>query len=106
MLHDNISSTPLTIPSQEQATTSQQAPIITTQQLETTQSMMRAYPHISTIPNPHDFDAVNPYDLEKLEEQFWEEQLKIENIPWWKQGLPSDSDDSDSPVLAANLGTP
>ncbi|KAL2512844.1 hypothetical protein Adt_18444 [Abeliophyllum distichum] len=31
MLHDNISSTPLSSPSQELATTSQQTPIITTQ---------------------------------------------------------------------------
>ncbi|KAL2499511.1 RNA-directed DNA polymerase [Abeliophyllum distichum] len=99
--------TPLTSSPQESATTSQQVLTITPHQLEATQSMMNEYPHISSVPNPNNFDPDDPDNLEKLEEQLWEDQHKLENMPWWKQqGLPSDSDDSDSPALAANFGTP
>ncbi|KAL2519014.1 putative reverse transcriptase domain [Abeliophyllum distichum] len=116
MLHDNISATSLSTP-QEPSTNSQTGtsaqPIIMPHQLDVTQYMIRPYfPRISQVPEPSEPgpvqpDPSNPDNIEIILDQMWEEERKVENLPWWKQqGLPSDSDDSDSPAHAANLGTP
>ncbi|KAL2497239.1 hypothetical protein Adt_22789 [Abeliophyllum distichum] len=83
-------------------------PIITPHQLDVTQFMIRPYfPRISQVPEPSEPgpvqpDPSNPDNIEIILDQMWEEERKVENLPWWKQqGLPSDS-----PAHAANLGTP
>lgn len=54
----------------------------------------------------YDYDSTNSDSLDKLEEIFLK-RLNPNNWPWWKQhGLPCDSDDSNVPGRAVNLGTP
>ncbi|KAL2532139.1 hypothetical protein Adt_05490 [Abeliophyllum distichum] len=61
----------------------------------------------SKDPCDYSFDLHNPKILKNWKQQLWENEHKLQNLPWWKQAeIPSDSDNSDILRRVANLGTP